>query len=83
MRLFAEVERARRLIEETCAGYVIAGVKAEPDTIVYDNASNVEFVSTKCCMDKYARGVSWPLTTFQAAELIGRTITGCERRGKQ
>lgn len=56
-----EVERARRLIAETCTGYVIDAVDTVVDTIVFDGADNDEF----------------------ANEIRGRTVTGCERKGKQ
>lgn len=40
-----EVERARRLIAETCTGYTIGKAETFEDTIVYDGASHDEFVS--------------------------------------
>lgn len=42
-----EVERARRLIAETCTGYVIDTIDTVEDTIVYDGAPHDEFVSLK------------------------------------
>ncbi|EKC99646.1 hypothetical protein A1Q2_06065 [Trichosporon asahii var. asahii CBS 8904] len=38
-----EVERARRLIAETCTGYTIGKAETYEDTIVYDGASHDEF----------------------------------------
>ncbi|KLT42586.1 hypothetical protein CC85DRAFT_285319 [Cutaneotrichosporon oleaginosum] len=57
----AEVERARKLIAETCTGCVITEVDTVEDKIVYDGTDHLEF----------------------AKELLGRTVTGCERKGKQ
>ncbi|WWC58329.1 formamidopyrimidine-DNA glycosylase [Kwoniella dejecticola CBS 10117] len=56
-----EVERARKLIHETCKGYKIKKVKSTEDKIVYTGGDDHE--------------------TF-AKEISGRTITGCERKGK-
>ncbi|WVQ78646.1 formamidopyrimidine-DNA glycosylase [Cryptococcus sp. DSM 104549] len=55
-----EVERARKLIEDSCKGYKIKSVDTTEDTIVYAGTSHSEF----------------------AKEITGRTITGCERKGK-
>ncbi|KAJ9103600.1 hypothetical protein QFC20_004756 [Naganishia adeliensis] len=56
-----EVERARKLIEETCKGYKIAHVDTHEDKIVYTGGITHE---------DYAKA------------LVGRTITGCSRKGK-
>ncbi|WVQ77293.1 formamidopyrimidine-DNA glycosylase [Cryptococcus sp. DSM 104548] len=56
-----EVERARKLIEESCRGYTIADVDSVEDKIVYTAGTDHE---------EFAR------------EIKGRTITGCERKGK-
>ncbi|KAK8861728.1 hypothetical protein IAR55_002551 [Kwoniella newhampshirensis] len=56
-----EVERARKLIQESCKGYKIKSVDAKEDKIVYTGGiDHNEF----------------------AKEITGRTITGCERKGK-
>lgn len=41
----AEVERARKLIAETCTGCVITDIDTVEDKIVYDGADHLEFVS--------------------------------------
>ncbi|TYJ51648.1 formamidopyrimidine-DNA glycosylase [Cryptococcus floricola] len=56
-----EVERARKLIQETCVGYTIADVDSVEDKIVYTAGTDHEEF---------------------ADEIKGRTITGCERKGK-
>ncbi|WVN87134.1 uncharacterized protein L203_102310 [Cryptococcus depauperatus CBS 7841] len=53
-----EVERARRLIQDTCWGYKIASVDTTEDKIVFTGGTD---------HDEF---------------LEGRTITGCERKGK-
>ncbi|KAE8540608.1 formamidopyrimidine-DNA glycosylase [Cryptococcus gattii VGV] len=56
-----EVERARKLIEDSCKGYRIASVDAQEDRIIFTGGiDHNEF----------------------AKEITGRTITGCERKGK-
>ncbi|KAK4688527.1 formamidopyrimidine-DNA glycosylase, partial [Tremellales sp. Uapishka_1] len=56
-----EVERARKLVEDTCKGYRIKAVDSREDKIVYcGGTDHVGF----------------------AKEIEGRTITGCERKGK-
>ncbi|GFZ42379.1 hypothetical protein JCM24511_00094 [Saitozyma sp. JCM 24511] len=56
-----EVERARRLIQDSLKGYKIKSVDAKEDKIVYTGGTDhAEF----------------------AKEVEGRTITGCERKGK-
>ncbi|OCF45132.1 formamidopyrimidine-DNA glycosylase [Kwoniella heveanensis CBS 569] len=57
----SEVERARRLIQDTCKGYKIKSVDSTEDKIVYTGGTNHE---------EFAK------------EITGRTITGCERKGK-
>ncbi|EIW68961.1 hypothetical protein TREMEDRAFT_15463, partial [Tremella mesenterica DSM 1558] len=56
-----EVERARKLIYDTCRGYKIKHVDSLEDKIVYTGGTT---------HDEFAR------------EITGRTITGCERKGK-
>ncbi|WVW82031.1 formamidopyrimidine-DNA glycosylase [Kwoniella bestiolae CBS 10118] len=56
-----EVERARKLIHETCKGYKIKSVDSVEDKIVYTGGDD--------------HGAF-------AKEISGRTITGCERKGK-
>ncbi|WWC66757.1 formamidopyrimidine-DNA glycosylase [Kwoniella pini CBS 10737] len=56
-----EVERARKLIHETCRGYKIKKVNSTEDKIVYTGGNDHEAF---------------------AKEISGRTITGCERKGK-
>lgn len=51
-----EVERARRLIAESCTGYIIGKAETYEDTIVYDGATHDEFVSRqgdRCGADKH------------------------------
>ncbi|KAK6905408.1 formamidopyrimidine-DNA glycosylase [Kwoniella mangroviensis CBS 8507] len=56
-----EVERARKLIHETCKGYKIKSVDSVEDKIVFTGGDDHKsFVQ----------------------EITGRTITGCERKGK-
>ncbi|WRT63912.1 formamidopyrimidine-DNA glycosylase [Kwoniella shivajii] len=56
-----EVERARKLIQETCRGYKIKSVDSVEDKIVYTGGDD---------------------HSAFAKEITGRTITGCERKGK-
>jgi hypothetical protein len=42
----AEVERARKLIAETCTGCVVSEIDTVEDKIVYDGADHLEFVSS-------------------------------------
>ncbi|WWC86026.1 uncharacterized protein L201_000897 [Kwoniella dendrophila CBS 6074] len=56
-----EVERARKLIHETCKGYKIKSVDSTEDKIVYTGGDDHKAF---------------------AKEITGRTITGCERKGK-
>ncbi|WVQ93735.1 formamidopyrimidine-DNA glycosylase [Kwoniella sp. CBS 9459] len=56
-----EVERARKLIQDTCKGYKIKSVDSTEDKIVYTGGTDHE---------EFAK------------EITGRTITGCERKGK-
>ncbi|WWD16349.1 formamidopyrimidine-DNA glycosylase [Kwoniella shandongensis] len=56
-----EVERARKLIQESCKGYKIKSVDAREDKIVYTGGTD---------HNDFAK------------EVTGRTITGCERKGK-
>lgn len=56
-----EVERARKLIEDSCQGYKIVSVDTQEDSIIFTGGiDHNEF----------------------AKEITGRTITGCERKGK-
>lgn len=52
LTLTAEVERARRLIAETCTGYTISEIDAVDDKIVYcGEGEHVAFVSGRvACM---------------------------------
>ncbi|KIR76748.1 formamidopyrimidine-DNA glycosylase [Cryptococcus gattii E566] len=56
-----EVERARKLIEDSCKGYKIASVDAQEDRIIFTGGTD---------HNEFAK------------EIAGRTITGCERKGK-
>lgn len=56
-----EVERARKLIEDSCHGYKIVSVDAQEDSIIFTGGTD---------HNEFAK------------EITGRTITGCERKGK-
>ncbi|OXG10482.1 formamidopyrimidine-DNA glycosylase [Cryptococcus neoformans Tu401-1] len=56
-----EVERARKLIEDSCQGYKIVSVDAQEDSIIFTGGTD---------HNEFAK------------EITGRTITGCERKGK-
>ncbi|CAD6579636.1 MAG: hypothetical protein TREMPRED_002533 [Tremellales sp. Tagirdzhanova-0007] len=56
-----EVERARKLIQDSCLGYKIKKVEAKEDKIVFTGGTTHESFATA---------------------IEGRTITGCERKGK-
>ncbi|EAL17927.1 hypothetical protein CNBL0530 [Cryptococcus deneoformans B-3501A] len=56
-----EVERARKLIEDSCKGYKIASVDAQEDSIIFTGGTD---------HNEFAK------------EIAGRSITGCERKGK-
>ncbi|ORY22697.1 hypothetical protein BCR39DRAFT_551063 [Naematelia encephala] len=62
-----EVERARKLIQDTCRGYKIASVDSTPDTIVYTGGDDHE---------------AFACPILSAKEMLGRTIESCERKGK-
>lgn len=74
----SEVERARKLIQDTCKGYKISSVETTEDKIVYTGgADHAQFVSwSTTARDLFTHSL------LQAKELEGRTITGCERKGK-
>lgn len=70
-----EVERARKLIQDSCAGYKIAKVLTTEDKIVYTaGTDHVQFVSWSPHQKIAAE--------CQAKEIEGRTIKSCERKGK-
>lgn len=56
-----EVERARKLIAETCTDHTISQIETKEDKIVYTGG---------CTHEEFEKG------------LLGRKVTGCERKGK-
>lgn len=93
-----EVERARKLVEETCVGFKIASVDSREDKIVYTGGiTHEDYVRGRSeCSSRLSDPMAEAdviivcctslryscLLGSQVKELEGRTITGCSRKGK-